>query len=173
MHNSQQNLSKSREIHSPAVTDMMNNQALKLLYDKRLLSTLNKAISDTAKSCFNYIHAHNDAENDALTSLERFSSDFIDVLASIINQTKSNYIRHKFGVSKMGYTPMRSIFVSNSHAKIDLQSPKSPSHQTFDVTSSVNKMNTSRALLESYTKTPGSKKGKKNVFRKSRNSVRK
>ena len=50
MHNSQQNLSKSREIQSPAVTDMMNNQALKLLYDKRLLSTLNKAISDTAKS---------------------------------------------------------------------------------------------------------------------------
>lgn len=83
--------------HTPAVADMLENQALKLLYDKNLLSTLNKAISDTAKSCFSYIHSKSSSTEESIQNLNRFSGDFIEVLASIINQTKSNYIRHKFG----------------------------------------------------------------------------
>lgn len=129
--------------HTPAVADMLENQALKLLYDKNLLSTLNKAISDTAKSCFSYIHSKSSSTEESIQNLNRFSGDFIEVLASIINQTKSNYIRHKFGEQSwsdrsLGLTQIAQNYHSSAWRKDKMSSYQSLRVSTDNIFTPIN-----------------------------------
>lgn len=86
--------------------NLFPNQALRLLYDKKLLTTLNKAISDTAFSCFNYIvkkktESHNSYErsnDNVIHWLNTFSTDFVEVLSSIIKQSKNNFVKDRLNV---------------------------------------------------------------------------
>ena len=86
--------------------EVYTNHALRLLYEKQLLPTLHKAISDTTLSCYSYIYKKNKAShspelrsNQAICDwIDHFSNDFVEVLKSIIMQAKNWYLRDKFWI---------------------------------------------------------------------------
>lgn len=86
--------------------DVFPNLALKLLYEKQLLNTLNKAISDTAMSWYSYIYkkkkassnSYESSDDNVISCIESFSEDFIKVLTSIITQSKNTFLREQVGL---------------------------------------------------------------------------
>lgn len=162
---SHENYSDHSEIDSCSI---FSNKALKLLYDKSLLSTLNKAIGDTAISWFSYIYKKNKASNDykencdenIIRSLNIFSNDLVDVLSTIIQQSKNSFIKTKFEKVNSNVNSSREPLQSNNYNSILNISPR----KMFDFDHK--KMPSPAKVFKEDKKTPVSKK------KQNRNSIR-
>lgn len=146
------------------------NQALKLLYDKQLLTTLNKAISDTAFSCFNYIakkkteshNAYEKSDDNVIHWLNTFSTDFVEVLSSIIKQAKNNFVKDRLNID-LAANGINTSDCINDNCSNGLNSPQRmiETHPTYM------RKTPQLSYNKSTYKTPSSKK--KNL----KNSIRK
>jgi len=148
------------------------NEALKLLHDKNLLGTLNKAISDISLSWYKYIYkkkktSDNEKESSDLKiaeSIDIFSNDLVGVLTSIISKSKTVFIQDKLGID-LGANGIEGgdIF---SKSDMSVESPKqvlnSQSYSTTIVSPYSRNKDSNRTSVERKTNVKNSVR--KNLF---------
>ena len=148
--------------------DLFANQALKLLYDKKLLGTLNKAISDTAISCYSYIYkkkrgSSNQFERsneNILQCIELFSTDLIEVLSSIIRQSKNKFVNEQLGEQPTSNGFMQ-VLQTDRHS--ENESPSASQNYNSEINALITSTLSPHHVSKDNLKTPGSKRPKAGV----------